>query len=86
MSLIRGIIRLAKLVYRGWMIFAKALGFVNTRILLTLFFYLVITPIGLLLRLFGKNPLNLRLDPEAKTYWSPKAKEPYDPERYKKQF
>jgi hypothetical protein len=84
--MIRSIVRLAKLAYWGWMVFAMALGFVNTRILLTLFFYLVLTPIGLLLRLFGKDPLHLSLDSKAKTYWTPKTKEPYNPEHYKRQF
>jgi hypothetical protein len=41
----------------GWWRFAKALGYVNARILLTLLFGLVLTPLGLLWRMTGKDPL-----------------------------
>jgi hypothetical protein len=40
--------------YRIWMAIASVLGWVNTRIVLALAFYVLITPIGLLLRLFSK--------------------------------
>jgi hypothetical protein len=43
-----------------WWRFAKALGYVNARILLTILFGLVLTPIGLLWRLIGKDPLSRR--------------------------
>lgn len=36
---------------------------------LALVFFSTLTPIGLLLRLFGKDPLRLRFDPAAPTYW-----------------
>ena len=84
--MIRAIVRWGGLLYRGWMAFAKALGFVNTRILLGLFFYLCMTPLGFLLCLLGKDLLRLRLNPGVNTYWIPKAREPFDPERYKRQF
>jgi cytochrome c biogenesis factor len=63
-----------------------ALGWFNTRLILILLFYLVFTPIGLLLRLFGKDLLNRRLDPDAATYWVDREKEPFDPKRYERQF
>lgn len=56
-------------VHRAWMTLALALGFVMTRALLTLFFFLVITPAGWLRRTFGKSPVLTRPDPDAKTYW-----------------
>lgn len=43
-----------------WWRFAKALAYVNTRLLLTVLFALVLTPIGLLWRLTGKDPLARR--------------------------
>ncbi len=46
-----------KQIYRGWMYLALAIGWVNTRILLAMVFYLMITPFGLIMRLFGKNPI-----------------------------
>jgi hypothetical protein len=45
---------------RWWRRLGHALGWVNTRILLSLFFFLVITPVGLIMRLAGKDPLDLR--------------------------
>jgi hypothetical protein len=42
----------------GWWRFAKALGYVNARILLTVLFGLVLTPLGLLWRITGKDPLS----------------------------
>src|SRR4051812_10489609 len=43
-------------VQRGWMAFATLLGHVNTRIILTVLFYLVLTPVGFVMRLF-RDPL-----------------------------
>ena len=65
---------------------AHALGWFNTRLILIVLFYLVFTPIGLVLRLFGKDLLNRKIDPEAKSYWIPRPKEPFDEKRYERQF
>ncbi len=43
-----------------WMIAARVLGFVNSHLLLAVVFYLMFTPIGLLMRLFGRDPLGDR--------------------------
>jgi hypothetical protein len=45
-------------VYRGWMRVGGAVGWVNTRILLTLVFFVVVTPMGLAMRLLGRRPLS----------------------------
>jgi hypothetical protein len=58
-------------VERAWMRFALALSRVTTAVLLTLAFVLVITPLGLLLRVLGKRPLRLGFDKAAATYWRP---------------
>ncbi len=55
-------------VYRAWMKIAHGVGWVNTRILLILVFYLVVCPTGALIRLFGKDPLARRFDAHAPTY------------------
>jgi hypothetical protein len=44
-------------VYRGWMGFAHLLSKITTPIFMGIVYYLVLTPIGLLMRAFGKNPL-----------------------------
>ena len=54
-----------------WMKLAQYVGLVMTRVLLTLTFYLMITPLGLLMRLFDKDLLELKFDKNAKSYWVP---------------
>jgi hypothetical protein len=72
--------------YIGWMKFAQVLAWVNTRILLGVFFYVVLTPIGVIMRLFGKDLLEEKLQPSAKTYWIKREPEPFDPKRYERLF
>ena len=59
---------------RVWMAFSRLLGWINTRILLGIAFLLVVTPIGLLLRISGKDPLRLRT-PESESWWVPRGDE-----------
>ncbi len=61
-----------KPVYRAWMIFGEKIGWLNSRILLGLLFYGMVTPISWLMRLLGKRPLQLEFDPKAETYRVPK--------------
>jgi len=58
-----------KHVYVGWMALALTLGSVVSAVLLTIFFYLIVTPFALAARLCGKDFLSLRLDPQTKSYW-----------------
>ena len=60
-------------------------GWINSRILLSLLFYGVITPMGLCLKLFGKKTLPVAPDPKAPTYWE-KAEPRRNPESYQRQF
>ena len=46
-----------KPIYHGWMFIALIIGWINTRILLALMFYLIITPMGLFMCLLGKQPM-----------------------------
>jgi hypothetical protein len=72
-------------LYRLWVKFAMVLAWFNTRLLLALVFYLVITPIGLGMRLLGHDPLERKIDKGATTYW--KEKEQIDDvTRYEKQY
>jgi saxitoxin biosynthesis operon SxtJ-like protein len=54
---------------RAWMKFGSLLGKVVSPIVMAVLLYIVVTPVGLLQRLFGRDPLLLARDPEAKTYW-----------------
>ena len=59
--------------HRGWMRFALALGYVNSRILLSAMFYLIFTPFGIGSRLIGRNPLRRR-GPKLPSYWIPRVR------------
>ena len=55
-------------VLRGWMKVGHALGCVNSRIILSVLFFGVVLPLGLLMRLFGKDPVARRRDASATSY------------------
>jgi hypothetical protein len=65
-------------VHAAWMTFARALGWANTRILLGLVFYLVLAPLGIAMRLAGRDALRLKFDPDATTYAVPRRPRPGD--------
>ncbi len=56
-----------KTLYQAWIKFGDLLGWINTRLILGLIFYVLIWPIGLLKRLFA-DPLTRTLDPQAQSY------------------
>ncbi len=57
-----------KPLHQWWMKFAEILGWINTRIILSLGFYLVFAPLGLILRMIGKDPLCRRFEKQLDTY------------------
>ena len=58
-------------LYRGAMTVSFAIGQVMGRVLLALIFVLLLVPLGVLLRLFGKDLLCIRRRPDAESYWRP---------------
>jgi Saxitoxin biosynthesis operon protein SxtJ len=60
--------RLLAPVYRVWMLVGETLGWINTRILLGVVFYLVITPMGIVRRLLGKNTIRRSFEPDVQSY------------------
>jgi hypothetical protein len=69
-----------------WFKFGMLLHHIITPVVLGLMFFVVFTPIGLWMRIVRKRPLNLRFDPDAKTYWV-ERKPPGPPsESFKNQF
>ncbi len=78
--------RLLRPLYIGWMAFAFVLGWVNTRLILGIFFYLILTPIGLILRLTGKDLLDRRIDHQASSYWVKRDPTLFDPRRCERLF
>ena len=75
-----------KPIYWVWMIFATILGWIMTRVILSLLFYIIFTPIGLILRFFGKQFLELRWDKSKESYWNSRTNEQLQNENYEKQF
>jgi hypothetical protein len=73
-------------IYVGWMKFAFVLGWINTRLILGLFFYLILTPVGLVMRLFGHDPLHRKIDRKAPSYWVKRPPTEFKPERYQHLF
>ena len=57
-----------------------------TLIILSLLFYVVVTSIGLTLRLFGKQLLELQWDKSKESYWNFRNNEHLQNENYEKQF
>ncbi len=72
-------------IYKGWMYAAFPIGWTISHIVMAATFYLVITPIGLIMRLVGRDPMHRKPDPSLTSYWTtyPQAR---DPKRYFRQF
>ena len=75
-----------KPLYKVLSTVGNAVGWVNTRILLGIIFYLVFTPIGIFSRLIRKDLLDKRINKDAKSYWSTKEKGVFTKEQFERQF
>jgi Saxitoxin biosynthesis operon protein SxtJ len=73
-----------KWVYKGWMLLGHVLGWINTRIILGFIFYFVVTPIGIVRRWLGKDPMGRRLRPDLHSYRVPRTPRP--PSHLTKQY
>jgi hypothetical protein len=73
-------------IERIWMQLATWMGWVMTRVILGLVFVLLFTPIGLAMRLLRKDPLHLRFDPRAGTYWTRREGHDPSPERMERMY
>ena len=65
-----------KQVYAGWMKLGHVLGWVNTRIILGVIYYGLVTPMGLAMRLMGKDSMRLAFREDASTYRVVRAPRP----------
>lgn len=74
-------------VQRPWMAFSIVMGYLMTQVLMGLLFFILVTPIGFVSRLFGQNFLDLRIDRGRSSYWEKRsASASIDPSQYEKQF
>ena len=55
-------------LYQLWLAIGEVLGWINTRILLGVVFFVIIFPIGMFMRLFGYDPMSKRFNPQTKSY------------------
>jgi hypothetical protein len=76
---------LLRFVHRPWMMLARFLGTITSSILLTLVFFLIVTPLGLLQRLFGKSALEFGFHQDRSSYWKARVGGPAS-EEYERQF
>jgi len=77
--------RLLAPVFVGLSIATWPIGFVVSHVLLAVLFYALIAPIGVILRLCGRDAMMRRLDPEASSYWVRLPAQP-DKKRYFRQY
>ncbi len=73
-------------IYILWMIFALILGQIMTRVILTIIFILLFTPVGLILRFLRKDILNEKYDRQTESYWIKRKEVPFDPKTLEKQY
>ena len=55
-------------IHKGWMALGHVMGWINTRIILGLVFYLIVTPIGFIRRAMGKDSMGKEFAPDASSY------------------
>ena len=75
----------ARAFHTAWMRLAVLLGHVNSRVLLTLVYYLVVTPYGVVTRLVGRDPLRRR-GARARSYWVERKATRQAPEQFERLF
>ncbi|MCJ7755317.1 MAG: SxtJ family membrane protein [Thermoanaerobaculales bacterium] len=75
-----------RFVFLGMSYLAWPIGFVVSHLVLAGVYYLVLTPIGLLMRLFGYDSMKRTFDREAASYWVPRSPGEVDPKRHFRQF
>ncbi len=71
---------------RAWFLFGLALNKVVNPLVMGLLFYITITPMALVMRLLGKDPLNRRFDSQAKSYWIERRPAGPAPDSMRNQF
>jgi hypothetical protein len=86
--LLLGVVAPARLstLNRLWMKIGAMMARVVNPIVLALLFFLVVTPVGALMRLLGKRPLRLTAEPDAPSYWIERMQSGSDPSSMKRRF
>ena len=77
---------LTRPVFWVWLILARILGYINTHVLLALVFYTMFTVIGVVMRLFGRDPMDRARQPERDSYWQRRETPLLPHDHYERQF
>jgi hypothetical protein len=72
-------------IFVGWMYAAFPIGFVISYVLMAVIYYAVITPIGIMMRILGRDSMYRRFDRDAATYWHERRTDEAQ-DRYFRQF
>jgi hypothetical protein len=75
-----------KVPQKLWMALAVVIGFFMSRLVLAVLFYAVITPIGIIMKLFGKDVLDERINKGAASYWTERPAGEKSKESYENQY
>lgn len=78
--------RFFKNIYDYWMLFAKALGWVNTRILLSIIYFVVFTLFRMVSIIIGKDLLDRKIEKDRESYWQKRELKTFKKELYRRQF
>jgi hypothetical protein len=76
---------LARPIYLGWMYASYPIGWAVGHLMIGVVFFIVVTPLGLLMRAFGRDPLSRKFDGSRTSYWE-KRPSVDNPARYFRQF
>ena len=78
--------QLLKPIYFIWMIFAVVIGWIMTRLILSVLFFVIISIIRLIAGIFGKSFLELNISKDSKSYWNHRFSDVEMSQDYEKQF
>jgi len=71
---------------KTWMAFSLVLGFFMSRIILTVLFYFILTPLGLIRRMTGADILDEKIDRSKNSYWKQRENVVKDSKSYENQY
>ncbi|MEJ2247104.1 MAG: SxtJ family membrane protein [Acidobacteriota bacterium] len=69
-----------------WMSFATVLGFIMTRLILGILFYVIFFPVSVVLKILGKDFLDQKFNTNDSSYWKIRESRRYDPKKSENQF
>ena len=74
-------------LHKVWMTFAVIMGWFMTRVILCILFFIVVTPMALLLKVLGKDLLNMKFEKDSShSYWLARNDDDLENRDYRKQF